>query len=114
MKKYEGEMKVLEKQKEEALLKMESSTFEKEKLAEIYKQKILALENKVKEISNKEKIKEKVNYQLANQKNKIKDLDDEIKKMKKQKVDLFKKLKEEAHKLNYFLIVFEKKKKINN
>ena len=96
-------MKTLEKQRDEALLKMECSTVEKSKLADSYRQKILALESKVKEISNKEKIKEKVDKQVSFHKNKIKDLDESIKKIKKQKDDLLKKMKEETSKFVFHL-----------
>lgn len=94
----ENELKGLEKKRDQALSKIQSSAQhenERNKIIVNYKQKLTDLESKLGEFRKKEKGQDNLAKLVNNQKQKITQLDDEIKKIKSQKVQLHKKMREE-------------------
>jgi len=96
----EQEVKLLEKQRDEALNKASSAMQEndKNKIIVTYKQKLNDLESKIKEFKKKEKEQQSLMKLVESQRSKIQQLDDEIRKVKVQKIQLHKKVKEEIEK----------------
>ena len=103
IKALENELKATVKQREQAISKEGSDhKGEKNKMANNYKTKILELESKLKEFKKKEKAQYHLTKTVQTQQSKITNLDEEIKKMKNQKVNLSKKIREEAEKFEKF------------
>jgi len=96
----EQEVKALEKQRDEALSKVSGAMVDndKNKVITTYKQKISELETKMKDFRKKEREQQSLMKLVESQRNKIVHLDDEIKKIKTQKMQLHKKVREETEK----------------
>lgn len=96
----EAEIKVLEKQRNEALSRTSSTMLEAEKakIMNAYKQKMTELENKLKEYKKKDKDQANLMKLVQNQQSKLEQLADEIKKIKSQKIEMHKKMREEQEK----------------
>ena len=89
----ENEIKSHENKKFESLNSNLIGGNEKIKIEESYKQKIMDMESKLKNFIKKDKAQDTLFKQLNLQQTKISDLDQEIKKTKKQKVEIIKAMK---------------------
>ena len=98
----EDELKHLEKQKDEAISKVNvnHADNERNKNVGVYKQKIADMDAKIKEFKKKEKEQQNMLKLVKNQRTKIEQLDGEIKKIRVQKTQLQKKMREEAERFN--------------
>lgn len=98
----EEELKTLGKQRDEAISKMNTSLMDhdKNKVITTYKQKMSDMENRIKEYKQKEREQQNLLKLVNSQRTKIDQLDTEIKKMKAQKQQLHKKMREETEKFD--------------
>jgi hypothetical protein len=102
----EKELKQLEKQRNEALNKLNVSTAsdqtlilsEKNRISASFKQKISELEGKLKEFQRKDQEQKLLMKQVHSLTSRIGSLDEEIKKSRTQRLELIKKLKEDTEK----------------
>ena len=100
----QAEIRGLEKERDQAVNKQPlndngvNSAFlmEKTKFLNINKQKMMELEAQIKDYKKKEKIQAGLLKQVSSQKNQLESLAEEIKSIKKQKLQLMKKLKEDT------------------
>ena len=88
-------MKQLEKERGESLKRADSAQ-QKSKLDESYKKKMKELEEKMRDIKGKDREQNTMLREANKVKERIKALEGEIDKMKLQKVNLLKKMKEES------------------
>ena len=92
----EGELNKIVSERDQALEKMrESSSSDKQRVSERYRQKIAQLEEQLKHNRNKDKEQSSLYKMIENQKSKLSKLSDEIQRAKQQKVSLIRKFKEE-------------------